>query len=487
MKMRKTAKKRLCVSALLSVCFIAFAGGCTPQEKTLLLETGVWDEIGETVESEEDFTVKKIYTYTYDTSWMLDRSASIKGCKEHEIRVIAAGGEGSGGIPEGRLVDYRYGFYDLLGQEQTPREEQTGSGVAEFWSLWPCEVPAGEVQEQVKEQANGQAIGQPEQPVYYVEQLQLSPDGTQMLVYAGGEVGDGRRRCVWLYDFRTGEPWLLYQGTRDDWYNPRGSFSSGGQWVAFDVAGDKSGERVVIYDCHKERTADDGETEWVKLDGLSSIYIPDQTLFLARNAYTRVWSAELFDRSGYPGLVGIIENREFSPEAFESYHLGDGEGTGHFMSQYYMRGELADTMPYLRYELDLEENRLYYMENFRKLLSIDMAQGDTSETAEFADCVLDFRRLDSGEILALTTQESLEKYVVNMEYIMNSLPETQSFWDIRSVDLYLYSADGTSGQLLYKNLQYVINMEYDAGTRRILLETYDDMLQTSRKCIVLEL
>lgn len=157
------------------------------------------------------------------------------------------------------------------------------------------------------------------------------------------------------------------------------------------------------------------------------------------------------------------------------------------MSQYYMRGELADTMPYLRYELDMEENRLYYMENFRKLLSIDMAQGDTSEIAEFADCVLDFRRLDSGEILALTTQESLEKYVVNMEYIMNSLPETQNFWDIRSVDLYLYSVDGTSGQLLYKNLQHVINMEYDAGTRRILLETYDDMLQTSRKCIVLEL
>lgn len=474
MKTLMSGRKSICVSLLL--CFLALTAGCTPTEKTLLLETQVQDEIGETVESEEDFTVKKIYTYTYDVSWMLDKSASLEGCKEHEIRVIANGGAGSGGMPEGRLVDYRYGFYDLVGPGEISREEQTGSGMAEFWNLWPCEDPDEEAKEQ------------PENPAYYVEQLQLSPDGTQMLVYAGAEDSDDRR--VWLYDYKTAEPWLLYQGTRDDWSYPRGAFSPGGQWVTFDVAGDKSGNLVVIYDCHKERTADNGETDWIKLDGLSKIYAPDQTLYLSRNGYTKVWTAEIFEISGYPGVVSILENKEFSPEAFESYNLGEGYGTGHFMSQYYLRGDLAGTMLYLRYELDMEENRLYYMENFRRLWSIDMVQGDTAEVGNFADSVLDFRRLDSGEILALTTQESLEKYVMNMgylEYSVNSLPEAQNFWDIRSVDLYLYTPDGTDGQLLYKNLQHVINMEYDAGTRRILLETYEDASQTSRKCIVLEL
>lgn len=116
-----------------------------------------------------------------------------------------------------------------------------------------------------------------------------------------------------------------------------------------------------------------------------------------------------------------------------------------------------------------------------------MTGGDAVEIGDFSDTILDFRRLDSGEILALTTQELSEAYAPKADYSVNSLAETQLFWDIRSVDLYLYSEDGTGGQLLYKNLQNVINMEYDAETRRILLETYESWNQMSRKCIVLEL
>lgn len=471
MRNLSVVRKKVCV--YLFLCIGVLAAGCTPQEKTLLLETGVVDETGEPVESVEDFTVKKIYTYSYDTSSLLDKSASLEGCKEHEVRVIAEGGQGSGDMPECRLVDYRYGFYDLAGVGEISREDQTGRGRAEFWSLWPSDDSDGEAKEE------------PEHPAYYAEQLQLSPDGTQMLVYAGAEYSDNR--CVWLYDFETQEPWLLYQGTRYDWNDPKGAFSPGGQWVTFDVTGGKSGAQVVVYDCHKERTEDDADTKWIKIDGLSMIYDPDQTLFLARDAYTKVWTAGIFDISGYPGIVGIIENKEFSPEAFECYNLGYGYGTGYFMSQYYLRGDLAGTMPNLRYELDLSENRLYYMEDFKKLRSIDMTQGDTAELGEFADTILDFLKLDSGEILTLTTQERPETYVMRAEYSVNNLSETQNFWDIRSVDLYLYSEDGTEGQLLYKNLQHVINMEYDAETRRILLETYEDSIQMSRKCIILEL
>ncbi|MDE7269569.1 MAG: hypothetical protein K2N81_03745 [Acetatifactor sp.] len=471
--MRNLADVRKRVYIYLVLCFFLLAAGCAPQEKTLLLETSAVNETGEIVESAENFTVKKIYTYTYDTNGELDKSASLKDCKEHEIRVIAEGGQGNGGMPEGRLVDYRYGFYELIGNGREDRERQNGSGEEEFWSLWPRE----DSQEDAKEQ--------PESLAYYLEQLELSPDGRQMLVYAGMVYSENR--CVWLYDFETQEPWLLYQGTSDDWRYPQGAFSPDGRWVTFDVTGSKSGEHVVVYDCRKERNVDDTDAEWVKLDGMSRIYPPDQTLLLAQNKYTKVWTAKLFDISGNPGVLSIMEENAFSPTVFQCYNLGDSDGTGYNMSQYYLRGDFSNTMPNLRYELDVEENCVYYLEDFRRLWSIDITQGNSAELGEFSGSVLDFLRLDSGEILVLTTQELSEAYATKADYSMNTLEETQLFWDIRSVDLYLYSEDGTGEQLLYKNLQNVINMEYDAETRRILLETYENWNRMSRKCIVLEL
>ncbi len=133
--MRNLADVRKKVCVYLVLCFFLLAAGCAPQEKTLLLETSAVNETGEIVESAEDFTVKKIYTYTYDTNWALDKSASLKDCKEHEVRVIAEGGQGSAGIPEGRLVDYRYGFYELIGNDKEDGERQNRSGEEEFWNL----------------------------------------------------------------------------------------------------------------------------------------------------------------------------------------------------------------------------------------------------------------------------------------------------------------------------------------------------------------
>ncbi len=40
---------------------------------------------------------------------------------------------------------------------------------------------------------------------------------------------------------------------------------------------------------------------------------------------------------------------------------------------------------------------------------------------------------------------------------------------------------------MYKNLQNLISMEYDARNRRILLETCESDNMTHRKCIILEL
>ena len=84
--------------------------------------------------------------------------------------------------------------------------------------------------------------------------------------------------------------------------------------------------------------------------------------------------------------------------------------------------------------------------------------------------------------LAGGSAASGENELFNYNYVT-----IQEFWGLQSADLYLYPHGETEGHLLYKNLQNLIGMEYDAQNGRILLETYEGTDLTHRKCIILEL
>lgn len=116
----------------------------------------------------------------------------------------------------------------------------------------------------------------------------------------------------------------------------------------------------------------------------------------------------------------------------------------------------------------------------------------------FPEPVWDFLPMDSGDILAVLVTASSSGPVAtenngaatqNASKVSGSAPPliVQNYWDIQSADLYLYPADGTERRLLYKNVQNLLNMEYDAQTRRIMLETYEDSDICHRRCIILEL
>ena len=64
--------------------------GCAPEEKTLLLTTELSsDEETEQADASRDFSVKKIYTYAYETRSELEKSAFLQGCGENEIHILA--------------------------------------------------------------------------------------------------------------------------------------------------------------------------------------------------------------------------------------------------------------------------------------------------------------------------------------------------------------------------------------------------------------
>ena len=180
--------------------------GCTPEEKTMLLpQAASSGDEAENRTATGDFTVKKIYTYTYDTLPQLGKSAFLSGCGDNEIHILSLGGQESGEVLEYREVDYRYGFYDVAGAFWEIREDLSD--------------PPGE--EMAKD--------------LYIERILPSPDGKQLLVYIRSSFWD--RLIVRLYTLGEAEPLLLYEGTSEASDAIRGSFSPDGRWVTFDAGG----------------------------------------------------------------------------------------------------------------------------------------------------------------------------------------------------------------------------------------------------------
>ena len=130
------------------------------------------------------------------------------------------------------------------------------------------------------------------------------------------------------------------------------------------------------------------------------------------------------------------------------------------------------------------------------ILNMDTPEYDR-ESRIFPEPVWSFLPLESGDILAVIITASNSGSVAtetNGVYVQNGREESgsaspvviQNYWDIQYADLYLYPADGSERRLLYKNVQNLLNMEYNAQTRRILLETYENEDICHRRCIILE-
>ena len=173
-----TAKqqKRICLRLPMFLTALLLLTGCTPEEKTLLLSRSQPDtEAAESQDPAKDFTVKKIYAYTYTTRDLLMQSAFLEGCGENEIHIIAFDERDDDEKLVYRQVDYRYGFYDTMGE------------FFRFWEDW-------------FEPANPNLMCDD----LYISQLLPSPDGTQMLVYIRSTIWD--TSFIWLCSLDSQDP-----------------------------------------------------------------------------------------------------------------------------------------------------------------------------------------------------------------------------------------------------------------------------------------
>lgn len=529
---QKTRQKTIkYTSFLLSLAALSLLlTGCTPDEKTLLLtKSQPAEEESEVSDPTRDFTVKKIYAYTYTTRDLLMKSAFLQGCAENEINIAALDEKDIDEKLVYRQVDYRYGFYDTIG---------------EFFHFW----------EDIFDPSIGDGRGEPSEDGIegdlYIDTLLPSPDGTQLLVYIRSTFWD---TCfVWLYTLGSQEPWLLYEGTSTDDYPLKGSFSPDGQWVTFDVEGSiiRDKRLIPVYDCHKDSFADDDQYWIISGKNMSSdrLYPPDELIYPSLEENDSLWSSELcgncdtdspallsffFDTDSNfnaelkyrftpdnepepytdsPGnmqqgsnsrlfLVGNDqdENSEdpyASPvEIFPALSYPDDRFYGRMISLLFTFRE----MPYFQYKYLENQKLLYYMSDTFTLSLFNMETMERGqELRVFSEPVWNFLPLESGDILTVITTSSSSSPVATENsgfYVQRGRQESgsaspviiQNYWDIQYADLYLYPADGSERRLLYKNVQNLLNMEYDAQTRRILLETYETGDICHRRCIILEL
>lgn len=474
------------IKLILSALFLLFLTGCTPEEKTLLLPSvSSSGEESEEADSAKDFTVKKIYTYTYDTSGALEKSAFLRNCGENEIRILARDEQKGADSLIYRQVDYRYGFYDTLGELTHPWEDWLGPSEDEM---------EGEL---------------------YIEQILPSPDGSRLLLDVRSSFWN--TRFLWLYSMGSRELLLLYEDAPTKDFSGKnaenaagnavellGSFSESGRWVTFDATGAACGAEyfIPIYDCEKEHS--DGSEPLLDTSADSEqIHLcpPDQKLYPARKDPDSLYTAALYDRPDSAGLIsfgrdydGLFITQEYS-DAPNTAAASEAYSDPCTRKSAILEGDVGS--PYLHYKYHLKEDRIYYLTNPISLSHIDMSSLTAAEaTLDFPNLVWDFLPLDSGDLLVVLVQELKTEDIMRRSdnfidtYVIpdnSRLAFLQDYWDILSADLYLYPEGETEGHLLYKNLQNLVSMEYDASTRRILLETRDGQSLSYRKCIILEL
>lgn len=475
--------------------FTALLTACAPEEKTMQLPlvSSAEDET-QANPSDRDFTVKKIYTYSYETLELLDKSAFLSGSGENEVHILSAAGENEGKLLEYRQVDYRYGFYDVAGD------------YVKTWENWD------------------NAHGQETTGDLYIEQLLPSPDGKRLLINIRSDYRDAG--LALLYTLGEREPLILYENSDEYPGGFRGSFSPGGRWVTYDAAGASTNSTglVPIYDCSRIPARSASGTENPDSDnppgrddywpiGASALLAPDQVLYtpeLLANDKIRgdLSNTGLCDSGSQPGLISLITEKDSDtlfirkdgllPEKAIVPSLSLTEEKARPMDAiFYTEQTLPgyQDFPYPVYQYSADGGTVYYMSNPLMLWTIDMAEmPQMPQVLDLPNYVWDFLALPSGDILAALVKETANDYLSVPEantgqYIQKSgTPSAlQEYWGILSADLYLYPKGSGEGQLLYKNLQNLISMEYDQDTGRILLETYENRDMSKRRCILLEL
>lgn len=526
--------RALCGMGLL----LLFLTGCSSSREMTYLLPGR-EESGELPgeEASDEFQVKKIYSFEYDTlAYGYDnpgRSAFLKDCEPHEIRVLSSGEEESqerqqeeGEAEEGKAeetlrlleVDYRYGFYDVTGS--------LGS--------FPEELD--------------------------LFQILFSPDGRKALLYTYTDrFNPSSNILIWLYNMEEGSLELLYGGAWDDLVIEDFLTFNGGAWSESGryVTCDAYQEIVLIFDLNRKgkslwkswQEILEGESWeslmakcrepdlWVRREGNGEAFsepegleelpgdeealpdpagngaaasgkageIPDDPLM------GRIWAAQLLeDAEGKAQVFSLVSDvkAQYQARLERAVPVSSAEEYEGKASPYY---NWEAKLPYLECQFLPGQNLFYFPSaDYRQIGAVSLEDGSSRGFYQLSGDFVLFQALEEGGLLAaqLGEGERAEFMEVKTEedlFVRHSwLPsflwsplEFQQNLRAESLDLYLYPEAVSRGgedlpavgehRLLYKNIKNLTAMEYDRKTARILLETVPDSQRPfHRLCIVLE-
>ncbi|MCI8599604.1 MAG: hypothetical protein HFJ10_14380 [Lachnospiraceae bacterium] len=397
---------------------VLFLGGCkhVPESKTILLPEEDMEQ-GIVLQGEEGdrYTVRKIYTKEYETLWYEGYTAFLPGNESHEVRLAQTGDNGL----EMLTMDYRYGFFDAE----------------------PCLV-ADIIESHLKTWSAG---GQEDTN----KSIQLfSPDGKYLLYETGEESFTGSR--LYLMNTKTMETELLLDG--DELKCPGDDFMILTAWVR-----DAS---LLCYGFYPRNS-----TVW-------NTYGGQQFVFYYRDMET----GKIINRLNYSyaGTTGKAEDLQ-SSQLYVDWN-GKKILTVLKTDQYYEEGIRLDlfpqdvgeglitegvVMPSLinctgdKVFLDAENERVYIVSRLNEegVLCFDITDAflQYNVPIEEINVVKDFLVLDKGEAF------------VTAEY-----SENQNRADIC---LYMNTENGYVRRVLYRDAGYVLRLQYDYTSHRLLAET----------------
>ncbi len=476
-------KKNRALRLLALLLLPAVLMGCTPRQKTIRLPESQEVEV-EQENASGGFSVKRIYTYDYETGLMEEPSAFLSDCGPHEVKIITAQYRDTEGDVYGdfwtlscQMVDYRYGFYDSEGELR----------------LWHPDAMGDLIPRSIK----------------------ISPTGREALFYEGSDFWGNT--LVWLCDFETQSSRLLCETAGELSQGGIPSWSPSGRWMSYDIRGIKEGALIELYDLEKKPGEATGEqegelTEKKGILGLEneSLHGPDRYLENTERDElgTEILCQELFDC--WEGAAGVL-NFVFDSDSeilrvIARYPVLGEQGPDWELTEnieFYLYWKLGNVLPYLDYQINWEERALYYLVGYDQVERLWM-DDFTSETAlrlsDKEEMLLDFLRLEDGSFLTIqgsgyfmanekpANEEAIGKQL-NQDSHGIGLAKLQELMQTETLSLYWYPAGQQEGQLLYKDLHNLIRMEYDAQSRRILLETWqgDNLYDGKRQCMILEL
>lgn len=413
---------------LLLLC-LTLAAGCrrVPEPKTMLLpEEDMEQGVALQGETGDRYAVRKMYSEDYSSLTFGGYTAFLPGTGEHQVRLAESATDGL----RIRTLDYRYGFYD--------------TGV----------FPVGELMASTGVSIAWESGSRDEQNL---AKSFFSPDGRYLLYVRWDQTYIGGR--LYLMDLETGEEELLLDGDKEEcpieqfmilvaWSRDGSLLCYGFYPRNIDVWNSYMGDKFVFHYRNMETGQEINRMNYYYSGTTGKVDILDGTQLYVD------WKGE--------DILTAIVSEISEPET----NKASSQVRIDFFTQKIPKPGMETegvVIPNIvncprdgKLYLDAG-GYLYFTSAEEGIICLDITDGAYVSTMSVGPArgIRDFCVLDDGEAFVVA------------EYDRDHMGDTGP----QDICLYTMTEEGMTRRVLYQNAGYVIRLQYDATTRRLLAET----------------